>query len=42
MCVFVGDMDTFIFQTPAAVNKIKEIMGHRADCVSVHDICCTE
>jgi hypothetical protein len=38
----MGDLDTFIFQTPAAVNKIKEIMAQRADCVSVHDICCTE
>jgi len=36
------DLDPFIFQTPAAVNKIKEIMTQRADCVSVHDICCTE
>jgi hypothetical protein len=35
-------LDTFIFQTPAAVNKIKEIMSQKADCVSVHDICCTE
>lgn len=38
----MGDLDTFIFQTPAAVNKVKEIMAQRADCVSVYDICCTE
>jgi hypothetical protein len=27
----------FIFQTPAAVNKIKEILAQRADCVSMQN-----